>query len=71
MNSEFSTLEELKNRMMPALKIRVNKLKEENIYMTELELWDYFSKIWKNCHDLSLADLVDDVLNKKINKMDL
>lgn len=71
MNAEFSNINDLKKRLMPALKIRVNKLKDENINVTCEELWNYFSKIWKNCHDLTLADLVDDVLNKKLNKMDM
>ena len=68
MNAEFSSIKELKNRMMPALNIRVKQLRSDNIYLTENDLWDYFVKIWKNCHDLTLADLVDDVLNKKIRQ---
>ena len=68
MELEFSNINELKSRMMPALKIRVKQLKKENFNLDEEALWNYFVRIWKDEHDLSLADLVDDVLNKDIIK---
>ena len=66
MDLEFSNLDELKRRVMPAINIRLKQLKKENLNLSSEQLWNYFVSIWKNCHNLTLADLVDDVLNKEI-----
>lgn len=63
----FNSLEELKQRMMPALRIRKKELKRQSIHMTEEELWDYFANhYWKQASNLSLAKMVDDVLNNDV-----
>lgn len=67
MDLEFKSIEELKNRVMPALRIRVRELKKDNYQVTEDSLWEYFVRIWQNKKNLTLADLVDDVLNAKID----
>jgi len=64
---EFKNIDDLKNRMMPALKIRVKELKEKNYSVNEEELWNYFVGIWQEEKNLTLADLVDDVLNANID----
>ena len=64
---EFSNIEELKKRVMPALKIRVRELKSKGYNFSEDSLWDYFVGIWKKAHNLTLANLVDDILNYKID----
>ena len=61
MDLEFKSIEELKNRVMPALRIRVRELKKDNYQVTEDSLWEYFVRIWQNKKNLTLADLVDDV----------
>ena len=66
MDIEFKSIEELKKRMMPALRIRVKELKEKNYSVTEDDLWEYFVGIWQEHKNLTLYDLVDDVLNSKI-----
>ena len=66
MKPEFNNLEELKERLMPALKIRVRELNREKRTVTTEDLWEYFIYIWHKQKNLTLADLVDDVLNKKI-----
>ena len=66
MDIEFKNIEELKERMMPALRIRVKELKEKNYSVTVDELWEYFVRIWQYHKNLTLYDLVDDVLNSKI-----
>ncbi|MBR6113149.1 MAG: hypothetical protein IKP79_01390 [Bacilli bacterium] len=63
---EFSSIDELKERLTPALKIRVRELKRKNINLTVDELWSYFIRIWKDKQNLTLATLVDDILNKEI-----
>ena len=67
MDLEFKNIDDLKNRMMPALKIRVKELKEKNYSVNEEELWNYFVGIWQEEKNLTLADLVDDVLNANID----
>ena len=68
MEPKFSSLEELKKRIMPALRVRKRELKRTNINITEEELWNYFvDKYWKNAINLSLAKMVDNVLNDEVN----
>ncbi len=66
MDIEFKNIEELKNRMMPVLRMRTQELREENYSVDEDELWEYFVRIWQESKNLTLYDLVDDVLNLKI-----
>ena len=63
---EFNDLNELKKRVTPALKIRARELKRKNINLTVDELWSYFIKIWKDKQNLTLAMIVDDILNGEI-----
>ena len=65
---EFSSIEELKQRIMPALKIRERELRKKGYGYTTEDIWNYFVRIWKNSHNLTLADLVDDILNHGIDK---
>ena len=67
MDLEFKSIEELKNRVMPALRIRVRELRKEKYTVDENDLWEYFVRIWQEKKNLTLADLVDDVLNAKID----
>ncbi len=59
----FNTKEELFERVLPALKIKIEELKEKNIILTEKEL---FLKIeeekWKKSSNLTLSDIVNDIL---------
>ncbi len=66
MDIEFKNIEELKARMMPALRIRTKELREKNYSISPDELWEYFVRIWQEHKNLTLYDLVDDVLNSKI-----
>ena len=65
---EFNNIIELKARIMPALKIRVKELKKQNLHFTEESLFRYFVKIWRNQYNLTLSDIVDDILNRKIDE---
>ena len=64
---EFKTVEELKIRVMPALRVRKRELKKQNIQMSEDEIWNYFvENYFKKSYQLSLAKIVDDILNQPI-----
>lgn len=67
MDLEFKSIEELKNRVMPALRIRVRELRKDKYDVDEDSLWEYFVRIWQDKKNLTLSDLVDDVLNAKID----
>lgn len=68
MDINFSSIEELKQRLMPALRLRKRELKRNNYHITEEEIWHYFANnFWKKSIKLSLAQMVDDILNKEIN----
>lgn len=73
MDIQFSSLNELKQRLFPALRNRKRTLKKSNILVTEDELWDYFTNnYWKKSINLSLYQMVDDILNREVilNKHD-
>ena len=67
MKEKFATAEELYEYVLPALKVRVKKLKEKGISMEEKELWTLLSKHWKNGKNLTLYDIVEDILYYTIN----
>ena len=67
MDLEFQSIDDLKRRVMPALRIRRRELKKKGIIITEDEIWTYFAKSsWKNAYHLTLARVVDDILNRNI-----
>lgn len=64
---EFESIDELKERLLPAIRIRQESLKENGIDVSIDDIWNYFVATWKKTSNLTLADLVDDLLNKKIS----
>lgn len=61
MNIEFKNLLELKNRIEPAIK---SKVKEFN-NITEEDIWNYLKLKWKKGTNLTLYDLINDIMNLK------
>ena len=66
-NLEFKSLEELYNRVKPALYSKVQELKRNNItYVKEVDIWNYLSStIWKRSDSLSLSAMVENILDLK------
>ncbi len=60
---EFRNINELKERVLPALTTRVNELKIQNINISEQEIWDCLLPKWKLTTNLSLDEIVNDILN--------
>ena len=61
---EFTNLEELYKRVKPALhskELELERLGYKNI--KEFDIWNYLKDKWKSSNDLTLADIVDDILN--------
>ena len=61
---KFKSLNELFNRLYPAFNAKVNELKNENILVTEIILWNYLKEnIWIESASLTLYDMVDDIFS--------
>lgn len=65
MDMEFSSLEELYNRLKPALRTKKRELKENGYgYLKIEDIWNYLKENkWKRSNNLSLNDMVSDILN--------
>jgi hypothetical protein len=60
----FKTLEELYRKLLPALNAKVADLKRNKIInITEEDIWNYLkNNYWKNKKDLTLGEMVNDIL---------
>ena len=65
MDIEFNSLEELYNRLRPALNAKMSELTANGYgYLKPEDIWNYLKeRKWKNSHDLMLSDMVSDILN--------
>lgn len=65
MEIEFNSLEELYNRLKPALKTKKGEMNRSGYKYIEIEdIWNYLKEVkWKKAKDLSLYEMVSDVLN--------
>ena len=72
MDYEFSSKEELFQRVKPALKAKVNEFQRLGYsYVQEVDIWNYLiENIWSKAKDLMLSDIVNDILHVKIQKID-
>ena len=73
MDFEFSSKEELFNRVKPALNAKEQELKRFGYpYVKAIDIWKYLIEFkWKKSHNLNLCDVVDDILkasNVEIDK---
>ena len=61
---EFKSLEELYERIKPALRCKQSEMKRNGYNYIKLEdIWNYLKEVkWKNDTNLSLYDMVSDVL---------
>ena len=65
MDLEFNSLEELYNRLRPALNVKMSDLRANGYgYLKPEDIWNYLKeKKWKSSRDLMLSDMVSDILN--------
>ncbi len=64
MDIEFENLLQLKKRVTPALYTKLKELKNKNYkYVTIEDIWDFLIKNWKKGKNLTLYDIVNDILN--------
>lgn len=62
---EFETIEELYRRVKPALQSKLNEVYRLGyLYMKEEDIWNALRDTkWKNTKNLSLSEMVNDILN--------
>ncbi len=61
---KFTTLKELYKKLYPALNTKKNELKRKGINVTEEDIWTYNRlKSWNTKQDLTLYDLVSDIMS--------
>ncbi len=68
---KFNSIDELYNRVLPALKSKRKELVRNNIkYISEKDIWLVISRFkWQKEKNLTLADIVDDILNTDNSKL--
>ncbi len=71
-NEKFASLNDLYNRLLPALKTKSADLKREKLNISEKDIWSYCLKNkWSNKTDLRMHELVDDILNVDAFKLEI
>ena len=62
---EYKNQEELYKGLMPALNVRMKYLKRNKIKdITKEDIWNYLKETkWKSSIDLTVADMVQDILH--------
>lgn len=62
---KFTSLQELYNRVRPALITRTNEIKRLGIkYVKEEDVWNYLKENkWNSSSNLTLIDMVNDILS--------
>ena len=65
MDLQFNSLQELYNRIKPALITKQNEMKRNGYnYIKVEDIWNYFTEVkWKKANNLDLCDMVADILN--------
>ncbi|MBP3461864.1 MAG: hypothetical protein J6K21_05630 [Bacilli bacterium] len=65
MDIMFDSIEELYKRIKPALKTKKEEMRRNGyIYIKEEDIWNYLKEVkWINSKNLSLYQMVSDVLN--------
>lgn len=70
MIDEFKSIDELFDRVEPALKVKVREGTSLGYQITDNDIWNYLVKSkWKKARNLMLSDVVDDILNLDLNNI--
>lgn len=65
MELEFNSLQELYDRLKPALRTKQSEMKRNGYdYIRIEDIWNFFQELkWKSAKDLNLYNMVSDILN--------
>ena len=70
MNDEFQSIDELYQRVLPALHTKVHKLSMNGIsYVSENDIWNLLMEKWRRGKNLTLFDIVHDILHLDFEKI--
>jgi len=70
MIEEFKTIDELFQRVLPALKTKSSELSLSGVKVSEEEIWKFLSETkWKDSTHLTLFDIVDDILELEVTDL--
>ena len=68
MNIEFKDIKELYKRVMPALRTKKRLLLKKGINVNENDIFEYLAKEkWSKGTNLTLSDIVSDIINVEDN----
>ena len=72
MDITFNSLEELYKRVKPALMTKKEQMRRNGyVYIKEEDIWNYLKEYkWINSKNLNLYEMIDDILNIDIYKLD-
>ena len=72
MDIEFTSLEQLYNRLKPALTAKTSEMRKLGYsYIKEEDIWNYLKEVkWINSKNLLLFEMVQDVLNAENSIID-
>ena len=72
MENEFNSEKDLYNRLLPALRTKVAEAQRNGMnYIHVEDIWNYLKvSKWSKCRDLFLYQMVDDIINTELYKID-
>lgn len=68
---EFSSQQELYNALLPALNVQIKVINKKYNYIKKEDIWNYLKETkWKKDINLTLSEMVSDIMNVDSNKID-
>ncbi len=68
---EYSSLKELYLRLKPAFSVKQRLNSQKYPYIKNEDIWNYLSiNKWKTANDLSISEMVDDIIHVDITNVD-
>lgn len=65
MSFEFKNLDDLYNRILPALSFKKREIKKQGIEITEKDIFNDLKIKWSKKINLTLSDIVEDIMSYK------
>lgn len=70
-NDKFNSVSDLYKRILPALQTKTSELKKDKFNIDNLDIWNFcVDTKWKYKKDLRIYEVVDDILNLDVKKLD-
>ena len=68
---EYANVKELFDSLKPAFSVKLRLINKEYDYITKTDIWNYLKiNKWRNAIDLTIADMVDDIIMVDIFEVD-